>query len=94
MRVRLLLDDNGISGLDPVLAALNALPNFEVCLFNPSRIRSPKLAGYVIDVLRMNRRMHNKAFIVDSAVAIIGGRNVGDEYFQVGDVTFFKTSTS
>lgn len=90
VRVRLLLDDNGISGLDPVLAALNALPNFEVRIFNPSRIRSPKLAGYIIDLLRMNRRMHNKSFIVDGTAAIIGGRNVGDEYFQVGDVNFFQ----
>jgi putative cardiolipin synthase len=91
VRVRLLLDDNGIFGLDPMLASLNALPNFEVRIFNPSRIRSPKLAGYIIDLLRMNRRMHNKSFIVDGTAAIIGGRNIGDEYFQVGDeVDFFQ----
>tara|TARA_R110002124_G_scaffold51746_1_gene149369 strand:- start:2557 stop:4113 length:1557 start_codon:yes stop_codon:yes gene_type:complete len=91
VRVRLLLDDNGIFGLDPVLAALNTLPNFEVRIFNPSRIRSPKIAGYIIDLPRMNRRMHNKSFIVDGTAAIIGGRNVGDEYFQVGDdADFFQ----
>lgn len=86
VRVRLLLDDNGIKGMDSMLAALNAMPNFDVRLFNPSTIRSPKFAGYLLGPLRMNRRMHNKAFIVDGAVAIVGGRNIGDEYFAQGDV--------
>jgi putative cardiolipin synthase len=86
VRVRLLLDDNGIAGMDPVLAALNAMPNFSVRLFNPSTVRRPKMLGYVLYPLRMNRRMHNKAFIVDGAAAIVGGRNIGDEYFAVGDV--------
>lgn len=86
VRVRLLLDDNGISGMDSTLAALNALPNFSVRLFNPSTVRNPKMAGYLLYPLRMNRRMHNKAFLVDGAVAIVGGRNIGDEYFAIGDV--------
>lgn len=85
VRVRLLLDDNGIAGMDATLAALDALPNFSVRLFNPAIIRRPKLAGYVLYPLRMNRRMHNKAFIVDGAAAIVGGRNIGDEYFATGD---------
>lgn len=86
VRVRLLLDDNGIHGLDPMLAALNALPNFSVRIFNPSTVRSPKMLGYALYPLRMNRRMHNKAFLVDGAAAIIGGRNIGNEYFAMGDV--------
>ena len=86
VRVRLLLDDNGIDAMDPVLAALNAMPTFNVRLFNPSTVRRPKWLGYVLYPLRMNRRMHNKAFIVDGAAAIVGGRNIGDEYFAVGDV--------
>ncbi|WP_232962638.1 phospholipase D-like domain-containing protein [Paracoccus tegillarcae] len=85
VRVRLLLDDNGIHGLDPTLAALNAMPNFSVRIFNPSTTRSPKMLGYALYPLRMNRRMHNKAFLVDGAVAIVGGRNIGDEYFAMGD---------
>ena len=48
-----------------------------------------KLAGYAFDFMRMNRRMHNKSYIVDGAVTIIGGRNIGDEYFQVGDENYF-----
>ncbi|WBU64109.1 phospholipase D family protein [Paracoccus aerodenitrificans] len=85
VRVRLLLDDNGIAGLDPILAALNTLPDFSVRLFNPSVIRQPKMLGFALYPLRMNRRMHNKALIVDGAAAIVGGRNIGNEYFAVGD---------
>lgn len=89
VRVRLLLDDNGTSGIDATIAALNALENFEIRLFNPSTVRHPKLAGYAFDFFRMNRRMHNKAFIVDGAAAIVGGRNIGNEYFDVGHETFY-----
>ena len=89
VRVRLLLDDNGVSGMDSFMAALNAQPNFEIRLFNPSTVRTPKLLGYAFDFFRMNRRMHNKSFIVDGAIAIIGGRNIGDEYFEVGDDNFY-----
>ncbi|WP_312530464.1 phospholipase D-like domain-containing protein, partial [Paracoccus sp. (in: a-proteobacteria)] len=89
VQVRLLLDDNGVPGLDDVMAALNAQDNFEIRLFNPSTIRKPKLAGYALDFMRMNRRMHNKSFIVDGVAAIIGGRNIGDEYFQVGDENYY-----
>lgn len=88
VRVRLLLDDNGVA-MDETLAALNAQENVEIRLFNPSTVRTPKLAGYAFDFMRMNRRMHNKSYIVDGAVAIIGGRNIGDEYFQVGDENYF-----
>ena len=89
VRVRLLLDDNGIHGLDPTIAALETLPNVDIRIFNPSTVRRPKMLGYALDFFRMNRRMHNKAFIVDGIAAIIGGRNIGDEYFGVGERTFF-----
>jgi putative cardiolipin synthase len=89
VRVRLLLDDNGVPGLDSILAALNAQDNFKIRLFNPSTVRSPKILGYAFDFFRMNRRMHNKSLMVDGAVAIVGGRNIGDEYFQVGNDQFY-----
>ncbi|WP_375687077.1 phospholipase D family protein [Pseudooceanicola sp. LIPI14-2-Ac024] len=85
VRVRLLLDDNGIPGLDEELAALNAMENFEVRLYNPFTLRNPKLLSYVFDFSRLNHRMHNKAMIADGAVSIIGGRNIGDIYFEFGD---------
>lgn len=89
VRVRLLLDDNGVPGLDGFMAALNAQANFEIRLFNPSTVRHPKLLGYTFDFMRMNRRMHNKSFTVDGAATIVGGRNIGDEYFQVGSDAFY-----
>lgn len=89
VRVRLLLDDNGVPGLDNIMAALNAQDNFKIRLFNPSTVRSPKILGYAFDFFRMNRRMHNKSLLVDGAVAIVGGRNIGDEYFQVGNDQFY-----
>src|SRR5690606_9588050 len=61
VRVRLLLDDNGVPGLDSFMAALNSFDNFEIRLFNPSTVRRPKHAGYAFDFFRMNRRMHNKS---------------------------------
>lgn len=89
VRVRLLVDDNGVPGMDDIFSALDATSNFDVRMFNPSRIRNPKLLGYTFDLFRMNRRMHNKAFVVDGAAAILGGRNIGDEYFAIGDHTYF-----
>lgn len=89
VRVRLLLDDNGIPGLDNVLAGLNELPNVEVRIFNPFTLRNPKLASFVFDFPRLNRRMHNKSMTVDGVSTIIGGRNIGDIYFAYGDDTAY-----
>jgi cardiolipin synthase C len=89
VRVRLLLDDNNTAGLDPILAALDAHANIEVRLFNPFKTRRWRWLGYLTDFARLNRRMHNKSFTADAQVTIIGGRNVGDEYFGAAhDVLF------
>lgn len=89
VRVRLLLDDNGISGLDAILATLDAHPNIEVRLFNPFVVRRPKWIGYLTEPRRLNHRMHNKAFIADNQAAIVGGRNIADEYFGAGSGVLF-----
>lgn len=85
VRVRLLMDDNGIRGLDATLAALDAQPSFQVRLFNPFMYRSPKWANYITDFARLNRRMHNKSFTVDNQASIVGGRNIGDIYFAAAN---------
>lgn len=86
VRVRLLIDDIDTADKELGLAALNAHPNIEVRLFNPFHTRTTNLAlrGWqaLRERVRLNRRMHNKAFIVDNQVAIAGGRNIGDEYFD------------
>lgn len=89
VRVRLLLDDNNTAGLDTTIAALDAHPNIEVRLFNPFAIRSPRWIGYLTDFSRLNRRMHNKSFTADNQATIIGGRNIGDEYFGATEGTVF-----
>lgn len=89
VRVRLLLDDNGTNGLDQELMALNAHPNIEVRLFNPFLFRPFKPIGFVTDFMRSNRRMHNKSFTADNAVTVMGGRNVGDEYFGATNGVLF-----
>jgi len=89
VRVRLLLDDNDTGGLDPTIAALAAHPNIEVRLFNPLVNRKARWSNYLFDFSRVNHRMHNKSFTVDNEVTVVGGRNIGDEYFDAGtDVTF------
>ena len=84
VRVRLMLDDINSMGLDSTYLALNTHPNIEVRLFNPSRSRTSSTRRGIELVVRYfsaTRRMHNKCWIVDGRVAIVGGRNVGDAYF-------------
>jgi putative cardiolipin synthase len=90
VRVRLLLDDHGTTGLDRVLAALDAHPNIEVRLYNPLMHRGVRALNFLTDFSRANRRMHNKSFIADNQAAIVGGRNIGDEYFGAGGGVVFK----
>jgi len=89
VRVRLLLDDNNTGGLDDTLSALDAHERIEVRLFNPFHRRRARWLDYLTDFSRLNRRMHNKSFTADNQVTIVGGRNIGDEYFGAGhDVMF------
>lgn len=90
MRVRLLLDDGGTTGLDDALQALHSHPNAEVRLVNPLPLRGwLKPLGYVTDFRRAQRRMHNKSFSADGQASIVGGRNVGNEYFGATDGVVF-----
>jgi putative cardiolipin synthase len=81
VRVRLLLDDQVTRGLDGTLAALDAHPHIEVRLFNPYMTRSLRLVDVAVDFARINRRMHNKSFTADNQIAIVGGRNIANEYY-------------
>lgn len=89
VRVRLLLDDNGVKDLDADLAALDEHPHIEVRLFNPFVQRRWKALGYLNDFERLNRRMHNKSFTADNLATIVGGRNIGDEYFGASSALEF-----
>ncbi len=85
VRVRLLVDDNGTPDLDQELAALDALSTAEVRLFNPFTLRDHRIFNYTFDFFRLNRRMHNKSLTVDGVATIVGGRNIGDVYFETGN---------
>ena len=89
VRVRLLLDDAGTSGLDAQWRRLDQHPLIEVRLFNPMVLRRPKALGYVTDFARANRRMHNKSLTADNQATVVGGRNIGDEYFGATDGVLF-----
>jgi len=84
VRVRILLDDLYTTGLDPTLAALGAQANIEVRLYNPFVERQARALNFLSDFTRLNRRMHNKSFTADNQVTIVGGRNIGNEYFGAG----------
>ncbi|MDM0070013.1 phospholipase D family protein [Variovorax sp. J31P207] len=88
VRVRILLDDaNTTRSIDSILALLASQPNVEVRLYNPFVSRGSKALGFITDFSRVNHRMHNKSFTVDNLVAVVGGRNIADEYFETGDRT-------
>lgn len=89
VRVRVLLDDVGVNADDATLTAIDAHPNIEIRLFNPIASRTFRGLSMLGDIERVNRRMHNKALIADNQSAIVGGRNIGDEYFDAsGEVAF------
>ena len=74
---------------DRILSTLDQHPNLEVRLFNPFSLRKAKVLGYLTHFPRANRRMHNKSFTVDNQATIIGGRNIGDEYFDASEGVLF-----
>jgi putative cardiolipin synthase len=85
VRVRLLVDDIHLLGEDRAVAGLSQHPQIEVRLFNPSKGRSGSSVIYGIEFLgnikELNHRMHNKLMVADNRFSIVGGRNIGNEYF-------------
>ncbi len=89
VRVRALVDDIQLGGLVSKLNALTDHPNIEIRIFNPFSVRSRfelglfRLAEFAIDGNRLNHRMHNKLIVADNQIAMLGGRNIGDDYFDL-----------
>jgi putative cardiolipin synthase len=89
VRVRLLVDDMDLAGRDLSAAALDSHPNMEVRIFNPFSRKTGRVSQYVTRMGSVTRRMHNKSFTVDSQGTILGGRNIGNEYFEANpDLAF------
>jgi putative cardiolipin synthase len=85
-RMRTMMKEIESGGRTLLIAALDTHPNVEVRLFNPfahtgtaAVLRYLEFAG---NFSRLNRRMHNKVFAADNQLAIVGGRNIGDVYFD------------
>jgi len=85
VRVRFLLDDVNFKKRDSATAAIAAHPNIEVRIFNPHRYRNNRTTEFVMNFGKLNKRMHNKIMVMDNAAAIVGGRNIADEYFGLGE---------
>jgi putative cardiolipin synthase len=83
VHVRLLLDDVFTSVNDEEFLLIDQHPNIELRLFNPVGRGGSSLLNFLADFDRANRRMHNKSFTVDNQAAIIGGRNIAEEYFEL-----------
>jgi putative cardiolipin synthase len=82
VRVRLLVDDMDLGGRGLGAAVADSHPNIEVRIFNPFSRETSRIIQFVTRIGSVTRRMHNKLFIVDNQVTILGGRNIGDEYFE------------
>ncbi|MCR4468978.1 phospholipase D family protein [Burkholderia sp. SCN-KJ] len=94
VRVRMLVDDLNFRDIDRVMAALNTHPNIEIRVFNPFGASQygmvERTANYFTRIDSFTRRMHNKAMIADNQLAIVGGRNLGDEYFSASPTLQFR----
>jgi len=93
VRVRLLVDDLLFAPEDRTIATITRHPHFDIKIFNPGRIRDSALGKMGILLLyfkELNRRMHNKLLVVDNQLAIVGGRNIGNEYFGLGKKYNFR----
>ena len=82
VRVRLLVDDMGLAGRDFIVAAADSHPDMEIRIFNPFSRKTGRISQFVTRAGEVTRRMHNKSFTVDGQVTILGGRNIGNEYFE------------
>ena len=94
VRVRLLVDDLNFKDLDNIMLTLNQHKNIEIRVFNPFATASENVFARIGDAMtdldKLTRRMHNKAMIVDNQVGIVGGRNIGDEYFDASPNIVFR----
>jgi len=92
VKVRVMLDDINLNQRENVLAKLDNHPHIDIRIFNPTPSRDglSKWLSFVGDFSRLNRRMHNKSFTVDGVLSVVGGRNIGDEYFDLSDEINFR----
>ena len=89
IRVRVLIDDMDLEGRDTGLSAFAVHPNIELRIFNPFDRQTMRVLQFITRFGAVTRRMHNKSFTVDNQATIVGGRNIGDEYFEADPLLTF-----
>lgn len=89
VRVRLLLDDLDTAGKELALYLADSHPNIEIRVYNPFSHRGSRAVGFLTELSRVNRRMHNKSLTADNQATIVGGRNIGNEYFGAESASAF-----
>ena len=82
VQVRILIDDMDLEGRDEGLSCIAGHANIAVRIFNPFNRQTSRLGQLLTGLGSVTRRMHNKSFTVDNQITIVGGRNIGDEYFD------------
>ncbi len=94
VRVRMLVDDLNFKDIDRLMAGLNSHDNIEIRVFNPFGSAQEgvfeRTTNLFTQIGHFTRRMHNKAMIADNQLAIVGGRNLGDEYFSASETLQFR----
>lgn len=89
IRVRLLIDDMDLKGRDNGLSTLASHPQIDLRVFNPFIRGSFRASQFITHFGKVTRRMHNKSFTVDNMVTVVGGRNIGNEYFEADPALYF-----
>lgn len=86
VKVRVIVDDLLIDAPDETLLALAEHPNISIEIYNPKHsVGTPfhtRLINMFTNFRGFNQRMHDKVMLVDGVVAITGGRNMEDKYFD------------
>ena len=91
VKVRILIDDIYHSGRDDIYAAIALHPGVDIRIYNPTGYRGiAKNISIVFHKRTLDHRMHNKIFLVDGVVAVLGGRNIGDDYFEIDPELNFR----
>ncbi len=96
VKVRLIVDQITVAEEPGVLARLaTAHENLEISFYNPTFSRGKitplrMTAGALFSFRKINQRMHNKVMIIDDRIGIVGGRNIGNSYYDYSPVYNFK----
>ncbi len=89
VRIRILLDDMDMDGRDSAILAIDKHPNIEIRIFNPFDRSIGRIPQFITGLGTVTRRMHNKSFTADNVATILGGRNIGNAYFDANPTLKF-----